>query len=415
MTIRMAASHSTGKSLSDAIFGANAAAQAAAAKFGADKVINATIGAIMDDGEKLACIPTLEKAYRALPMSDLIAYAPIAGLPAYLDAVTALTFADQRPDGYTAACATAGGTGAVHHAIANYSEIGDQVLTSDWFWGPYTALCQEQRRTLATFPLFDEALAFNARGFAEKVGELLKKQASLLVILNTPAHNPTGYSLSEDDWSAVLDTCRQAAKSGKKVSILVDIAYIDYAGEKNEARKFMKQFGNLPENLFIMFAFSMSKGYTMYGQRTGAIIGLSADKEVIAEFADVSKFSSRATWSNINRGAMTVLTKIQQDAALLASFEKERDALYQTIRERGAIFMKEAGDCGLAALPYKAGFFLSIPAKDPGAVCEKLHDDLIFPVPLKKGVRVAVCAVPAAKMRGMAAKIKKAWDAVEKG
>ena len=29
---------------------------------------------------------------------------------------------------------------------------------------------------------------------------------------------------------------------------------------------------------------------------------------------------------------MTVLTKIQQDATLLAAFEKERDALYQTIR-----------------------------------------------------------------------------------
>lgn len=414
MAMTMAASHATGRELKDAIFGASAAAKKAAAKVGADKVVNATIGAIMDDEERLACIPTMEKVYRSLPMNDIIAYAPIEGLPDYLDAVIDLTFAEQRPEGYTAAVATAGGTGAVHHAIANYSEIGDEVLTSDWFWGPYSVLCQEQGRTLATYPLFDEAQKFNGTAFAAKVKELLQKQSSLLILLNTPAHNPTGYSFSEEDWGEVLAVCKEEIKGGdKKISLLVDIAYIDYAGEKNEARRFMKQFSHLPANLFVMFAFSMSKGYTMYGQRTGAIVGLSADKGVMEEFKTVSSFSGRATWSNINRGAMTALSVIQKDAALKASFEEEREALYQMIRQRGAIFMEEAKACALHALPYKAGFFLSIPAADPVAVCERLHDDYIFPVPLKKGVRVAVCAVPAKKMRGMAAKIKKAWDAVQ--
>ena len=75
--------------------------------------------------------------------------------------------------------------------------------------------------------------------------------------------------------------------------------------------------------------------------------------------------------------------------------------------------MKETAECGLNALPYKAGFFLSIPANDPAAVCDKLQEDLIFAVPLKKGVRVALCAVPAAKMYGMAQKIKHAWEAVK--
>ncbi len=413
MLTSMAAAHAVGKNLSDAIFGASAAAKAATAKFGPEKVTNATIGAIIDEQEKLACIPTMEKVFRSLPMTDMIDYAPISGLPDYLDAVIGLTFADQQPDGYVAAVATAGGTGAVHHAIADYSEVGDEVLTSDWYWGPYNALCREGGRKLTTYQLFDEQQNFNINNFRDKVEGLLKKQNSLLIIINTPAHNPTGYSLSEEDWAQVLDICKAQAKQGdKKISILVDVAYIDYAGEKNEARKFMKQFGGLPENIFAMFAFSMSKGYTMYGQRTGAIIGLSSSKAVIDEFAQIVKFSSRATWSNINRGAMTVLTKIQQDRALLAQFEKEREALYQTIRQRGAIFMDEAKACNLNALPYNAGFFISIPSANPSAVCDKLHDDLIFAVPLKMGVRVAVCAVPIAKMRGMAEKIKKAQDAV---
>ena len=56
MITSIAANHAKGKSAQDKIFGANAAAVAAAAKYGADKVTNATIGAILDEDEKLVCL-----------------------------------------------------------------------------------------------------------------------------------------------------------------------------------------------------------------------------------------------------------------------------------------------------------------------------------------------------------------------
>ena len=413
MTNSMAASHARDKRLKDAIFGASAACREAAAKYGADKVTNATIGTMIDDEGKLACLPTMERVYRSLPMTDIIAYAPISGLPEYLDAVIDLTFADHKPEGYLASVATAGGTGAIHHAVANYAERGTYVLTSDWFWGTYNVICNECGCKLTTYQLFDEQQNFNIKAYEAKVDEIMAGQDSLLAIINTPAHNPTGFSLSEEDWDNVLAVTKKYAARGKKMSILVDIAYIDYAGEKNETRKFMDKFSNLPDNILIMFSFSMSKGYTMYGQRTGALIGLSASKEVINEFKEINKYSSRATWSNINRGAMTLLTKIQQDKTALAQFEKERADFYQLIQHRGDIFMQEAKACGLNALPYKGGFFLSVPAKDPQAVCDELHKDLVFAVPLKLGVRVAACSVATAKMHGMAEKILKAQRAVE--
>jgi aromatic-amino-acid transaminase len=65
-------------------------------------------------------------------------------------------------------------------------------------------------------------------------------------------------------------------------------------------------------------------------------------------------------------------------------------------------------------IPYIAGFFLSIPAKNPTAICDKLHEDGIYVVPLAAGVRVAVCSVPLKKISGMAAKINAAMKAVEK-
>ena len=406
----MAASHSANRKLYDAIFEANSACQKAISQHGADKVTNATIGVALDESGELALLPTMEKVYRSLPMKDLSAYAPIAGLPEYLDAAIDSTFADNKPEGYIAAMATASGTGAIHHAIANYAERGDSVLTSDWYWGNYNIICNETGKNLATFKLFNDEQNFNSKDFSDKVDSLLKTQKSLLIVLNTPAHNPTGFALSEEDWDSVLEVAKSHAANGKNISILVDIAYIDFGGEKNAARTFMKKFSGLPANILTMFSFSMSKSFAMYGQRTGALIAVSSSKDVIDEFKEVNKYSNRAVWSNINRGAQAFLAKLHQDKAALAALENEREQIHKLVQNRANIFVEEAKECGLNFLPYKGGFFISIPAEDPAAICNYLHKDLIYAVPLKLGIRIAACSVPLAKMKGIAAKVKAAFD-----
>lgn len=414
MITSIAATHAKGKVATDNIFGANAAAVAAIAKHGKDKVTNATIGALLDDNEALVCLPTVEKVLRNLPIAELINYAPIAGLPDYLDAVVDVTFADQKPDAYTKAIATSGGSGVIHHTIWNYTEIGDTVLTHDWFWGPYRVLCEDALRKLDTFSMFDEQQKFNLQSFESKLSALLQKQNTALIIINTPAHNPTGYSVSDDEWAKLLDICKQFAKNqDKRIVILADIAYLDFAGEQQACRAFMRQFSNLPDNILVVMGYSMSKSFTMYGQRCGAMIGISSSKDIIQEFEDINQYTSRATWSNINRGAQRLLATIVRDKALFDQVNAERDQGYQTIQERAGIFTAEAVQANLKMLPFIAGYFLTIPAKNPQAVCDKLHDDLIFAVPLGKGVRIAVCAVPSRKIKGMAAKVAAAMAAVE--
>lgn len=414
MLTSIAAKHAKGKAAQDKIFAANAAAVAAAAKYGKENVTNATIGAILDEDEKLVCLPTVEKVFRSLETNELIAYAPISGLPEYLECVLTAAFGSSRPEGYLAAVATAGGTGAIHHAIWNYMDEGETALCSDWYWGAYKVLCNDMGRNFTTYKMLDENNKFNLPALKEKVTELLSKQDNLLYILNTPAHNPTGYSLSESDMDGVLEILKEAAVGGKNIIFFLDVAYIDYAGEKEEVRKIFKKLSGLPANILAIIGYSMSKGFTMYGQRTGAMIGVSSSKEVIEEFAAINQYTSRATWSNINRPAMRTLAAIYSDPELLKATEAERDYYYKMIKARADLFTEEAKACGLPMLPYVAGFFLSIPAKDPDAICNKLHEDNIFAVPLAAGVRIAVCAVPLKKIKGMAAKVYAAMKEVEK-
>lgn len=413
MKLSLAANHAKGKAAVDNIFAASMLAVAKEAEIGSDKVTNATIGAILDEEEKLVCLPTVEKVMRNLPTKELIAYAPISGLPEYLESVLTATFGNSRPEGYMAAVATAGGTGVLHHAIWNYTDAGDTILTSDWYWGPYDVLCKDMGRTFATYNMLDADSKYNLPALQVKVKEIFSKQDSLLLIINTPAHNPTGYSLSESDVEGVVNCLKEATDgNGKKAILLLDIAYIDYAGEKEEVRKFFKKVSNLPENILTIVAYSMSKGFTMYGQRTGAMIGISSNADVIQEFKDINQYTSRATWSNINRPSMKTLALVYNDKELLKAVENEREFYYKMIKARADLFTNEAKECELKMLPYIAGFFLSIPAKNPKAICEKLHDVNIYAVPLAAGVRVALCAIPLKKISGMPAKIKAAMDAV---
>lgn len=412
MTISIAAAHAKGKFAKDPIFAASGAAQAAAKQYGADNVTNATIGAILDENENLVFLPTVEKVFRELSSDEIVAYAPIAGLPDYLECVKTACFGQSIPEGHIGAVATSGGTGAIALAIWNYTNEGDQVLTADWYWGAYNALCADKHRKLVTYKMLTDDLKFNLPALTEKVDSILEKQDNLLWFINTPAHNPTGYSLSDADWDNVLAMFKERAAKGKNIIIFVDVAYLDFAGEKEETRKFFKKFSNLPSNILVLVGYSMSKGFTLYGQRTGALIGISSDAAVAEEFKNINEYSCRSTWSNINRGAMKTLATIYKDPALLAAVEAERDANYRMIKARADIFTAEAAECGLKPIPYVAGFFTSIPVKNPGAVCEELHKENIFAVPLAAGVRVALCAVTEKKIKGMAAKIKKAIDAV---
>ena len=70
------------------------------------------------------------------------------GNPLDLDAVIDLTFDIHRPEAYIKSIATSGGSGVIHHTVWNYTEIGDTLLTTDWFWGPYRVLCEDALRKL---------------------------------------------------------------------------------------------------------------------------------------------------------------------------------------------------------------------------------------------------------------------------
>ncbi|WP_169515462.1 pyridoxal phosphate-dependent aminotransferase [Anaerovorax odorimutans] len=410
---KMAEANSRIIPLEDKIFGINKLAKEMIAKEGADKVVNSTIGSLLDDNGNLVVLSSVVDVLKDLTPTDYADYAPIAGTPDYQRDIKKAAFGKFQPKCYTEAIATPGGTGSIRNTIQNYSKRGDQVLTSDWYWSPYSTIAQEIERTIATYTLFDDKGNFNISSFDNKVNELLSKQDGLVIIINTPAHNPTGYTFTDDDWDKALESIKNATKNGnKKVTLLVDVAYIDFAGDADKYRSFYPKLENLPTNILVIIGFSMSKGYTMYGMRSGAMICMTSDKEIADEFKTVCSFSCRGSWSNCTRASMVVLSKIFADKALLDKVTAEREKYCQMLVKRGKTFQASADEVGLNTVPFDSGFFIVVPCENAEEVGKELQKSGIFTVPIGKGLRVSVASVSEAKCKMLPAKMLEAINKV---
>ena len=311
------------------------------------------------------------------------------------------------------AVATPGGTGAIHNTIANYSEPGDKVLLTDWYWGPYGTIAGEIGRSLHTFKLVNEAGTFNTEDFEKQVMALLEVQDRLVIILNTPAHNPTGYSLTVDEWEEVASVLDRVPED-KKVTLLVDVAYLDFAGEAEEYRAFLPVLDSMGENILPVIAYSFSKSFTLYGMRCGAMICMAETEEVADEFRKVCEYSARAAWSNCTRAPQVMLSKIYEDPALLARIQEERAGFRDMLLRRGKAFEAAAKEAGLEIVPFDAGFFASVPCENPDAVGAELEKEGIFTIPLTMGVRISIASITEADCRRLPARILAAIETVNK-
>ena len=376
----------------DKIFGISSRAKAMAAEKGEDAVVNATIGTLLDDEGNLIVLSSVAETFSALTADEYAGYAPIGGIPSYKEAVVRAALGSYQPKGYVEVCATPGGTGAIRNTIANYSAPGDKLLTGDWHWSPYGTIASEIGRKIETFTMFTEERTFNTDDFCKRADDLLREQSHLVIILNTPAHNPTGYALSDEEWRQITAYLCKLPED-KTVALLIDAAYIDFAGDEEKYRSFLPIIEELPANVLPIIAYSMSKTFTLYGMRTGAALCIAKRKEIAEEFRRVFEFSSRGSWSNCTKAGQSIIARIYEDEALLSKVTEERKEIRNMLLARGRAFEEASGKAGLEIVPFDAGFFVSIPCENPDEISRKLEKEGIFLVPLAKGLRVSVASV----------------------
>lgn len=393
----------------DRVFAASQRAKELELKLGRDKVINATIGSLLDDDGNLSVLPTVEQMILKLSIPDYAEYAPIAGTDGFRAAITKAALGDFKTERHITAIATPGGTGSIRNTIANYSRPGDKILTHNWHWAPYTSIAGEMGRQLHYFNFFNENQEFDLEDFEHQFNKLLKSQEHLVIILNTPANNPTGFSIPDSSWEEIVQILNQAA-SDKKIALLIDLAYIDFAGEISETRRFLSKLEPLKENILPVIAYSASKSFSLYGFRCAGMISLAPSEEIAEEFLKVNTYSSRASWSNSPRAPQVLIDRIINDKDVYARVENERRVLREMLARRGSAFTQESERLGLPILPYKSGFFITLPCLRPIELAKALESEGAFVVPLNGGIRISIASLGEAKCIALPAILAKSFS-----
>jgi aspartate/tyrosine/aromatic aminotransferase len=375
----------------DPIFALNAEAQKRRAA--GEDTLNATLGALADDAGKLVLLETVMDMYRELTPMEVAPYAPIAGDPAFLRALVRRHW--PKLEGFGTGCATPGGSGALALSVRNLLEPGMTLLTAGPYWGPYATLAGENGAAVATAPFPEPGQPLDAEAWLRAGAAILERQKRLLVWLNEPCHNPTGRSLARADREALMAVLRQLSDRGP-VTLLLDCAYLDYTSDPGHVRAALDHYAELGEEgrVLVGASLSLSKALTLYGGRCGALVfPWVRDEALQAALAT----SCRGTFSNCPRAAQSLMVRLEKDGKRLESLHAEHRRWSGVLEARAQALDAALKAQGLPGAPWVGGFFISLKAADPDAVCARLKAQGVFVVPLPDGMRVGICALPAAQ------------------
>jgi aromatic-amino-acid transaminase len=382
-------SDSQGRSGDDPIFALNAEATRRA-KAG-ESIVNATLGALMEDDGRLATMPVVFETLAAVPPDKAAAYAPIAGEPRFLAAVIKDLYGESQLAQDSVAAATPGGTGALHHAVVNFLAPGEALLTPSYYWGPYRTIAQHTGRRVETFLMFDGHGAFNVSAFAQALESQIQRQSRALILLNTPCNNPTGYSLDDRDWTGLV-TALRAAASQAPVALCLDLAYARFgaAAPNHWVRHVQPLVGrscSSPRG-------PRARPSRSTAARVGALVASHSSADERTRIKSALSFSCRGTWSNCNHLGMLAMTELLENPQLRARADAERERLRALLGERVAAFNRAAAQAGLIYPRYEGGFFVTVFTPDPAATAERMKALGVYVVPIDGAVRVALCSTP---------------------
>ena len=395
--------------IEDNVFCVVKLAQEAIQRYGKDQVVDATIGSLYDEDGKLAAFDTVFQIFDAIPKETKARYAgSFTGNESFLKQVYEWVRQNSSLNLPHSAIATPGGSGAVSMVMDNCLDEGQAVVVPEISWESYELMAREDLLEYRTYQVF-EGDHFNLASFKQVCRQVMQEQKKLLVIINDPCHNPTGYSMTDAEWSEVIAFLNDCAKEGP-VILLNDVAYMDYAFDLEQSRKYLNHFNDISDNLLVVVAFSCSKTMTAYGMRCGAALVLSSSQKNVDDVTMLFEKTARSTWSNVNNAAMETFTTLTTEKK--EQFLQEKAKYIRLLQERSQVFLQEAQACGLPIYPFKEGFFLTV--KVPQAYVAPYHEALmkenIFAVQVPHGIRVAICSLSVDKCKGLARRMKDVYD-----
>ena len=323
---------------------------------------NGTIGTTVING-KPAILPSIHKWAPEMTSSELVAYAPTAGLPAIREAWKAKQIQKNpslKNKKTSLPVVVPGLTAGLSYIMDLFVDSEKPMLAPNPSWDNYVLIAETRRGAeFHQFEMFKDR-KFNIPALEEAVKNEAKKYGSVRLILNFP-QNPSGYSPTSAEVKELCRILKETAETGAKVLVISDDAYFGLNYEKDiEPESLFAHIADLHENILAVKADGPTKEDFAWGLRCG-FLTFGCKNFTDAQYDALVKKLMGVIRSSVSCAAtpsQNLVLKSFQDP----QNENEKLAFKKILNERYDIvrkFVDTHTSNAIEALPFNSGYFMS--------------------------------------------------------
>jgi len=342
--------------------------------------INATIGIAKEGGHTMHFDSVMASIANIKP-SQSLTYAPSFGIPALRNAwLTEMMAKNPSLAGKSVSLPIV--TCGITHGIATFADVwinpDDVVILPDMMWGNYSMIFSVRKGArIHHYTLFTDEGRFNLAAFEQVVRQEAAENRKITVLLNFP-QNPTGYTVSEAEASAIVDILKEVAAGGTYIIAVTDDAYFGlfYESETLKESIFTRLCGAHPGILAVKLDGATKENY-VWGLRVGFVTyGGTFDKQPAPLYEALERKTAgciRGTISNASHLSQTILLK----SMLEEKNDAEKKAKFEILMDRARRVKTVSTDPkyadGWSVYPFNSGYFMCIRLKTVNAEKLRVH------------------------------------------
>ncbi len=309
--------------------------------------VSLTLGVYQTDKLEKKLISAVYQAAQKIAKKDLSAeYLPIDGFPLYLSEVAKLVFGEhyQKKQKLIYGAQTVGGTSALRiGGDFLFEHFGKTIYLSNPTWANHPKIFKRSGLEIKSYPYYD--LKTNSITFDKMTAFLESLPEKSIVLLQPCCHNPTGADLTLKEWKELALLFK-----AKKHLAFFDFAYLGFGEGREQDTQAIRLF--LEMNLEFLIAFSASKNFSLYKQRTGALYFIAASQDNKEKIASHVKSIIRTNYSNPPAYGAQIVAEVLSDSALKKEWETEidqmrvrinfyREQLAQALKKKDFAYLKK--------------------------------------------------------------------------
>lgn len=323
---------------------------------------NATIGIAMENGSAMY-IPAMKAQFApSMSVGEIFPYAPMGGVQALRKTWKEQMY-KKNPSlegkSISLPIVVSGLTNALSVASSLFIDPSDLVILPDMYWENYDLILDEQRQAnKILFPIFKNS-AFNLEGFDAALAATGDNKA--VVVLNFP-NNPTGYTPTKKEASAIVEILKRYSNSGKKLTIITDDAYFGLFFEEDVCKESLfSQLCDCSENLLAVKCDGATKEEMVWGFRVAFITyGCKGfTEEQYDALMQKTMGAIRGSLSSCSMPSQNIILKGMVDP----DYQKDKEAGIEKVSLRYKALKKALEKYkdreDLRALPFNSGYFMS--------------------------------------------------------